>query len=232
MKNKRPITTLFLLTSVDGKISTGDTNQMDFDKDLAIFSGTKKGLHQYYDLEKRTDLYSINSGKVFEKIGFNKRTDEPDKTVVNFVVIDNKPHLNLKGVSYIAKKARRLFFVTSNSRHPVFKAQKKFDNIEILFYKKKVDLKDVLEQLFEQGAKRVTIQTGGELNAAFLRSGLIDNISIVIAPVLIGGKSTPTLVDGESLRTHKQLSSIRALKLVSCDKLNNSYLRLRYKVLN
>ena len=34
--NNRPITTLFLLTSVDGKISTGATDEMDVDRDFPL----------------------------------------------------------------------------------------------------------------------------------------------------------------------------------------------------
>ena len=58
MKN-RPITTLFMLMSVDGKISTGETDELDFDQDLPKISGVKEGLHQYYDIEKTTDLWSL-----------------------------------------------------------------------------------------------------------------------------------------------------------------------------
>ncbi len=43
----RPYTTLFLLQSLDGKISTGATDERDFDKDLPLLPGVKDGLHQY-----------------------------------------------------------------------------------------------------------------------------------------------------------------------------------------
>jgi len=39
---KRPITTLFMLISLDGKISTGDVDQRDFDKDLTTIIGVKE----------------------------------------------------------------------------------------------------------------------------------------------------------------------------------------------
>ena len=65
---ERPYTTLFLLISVDGKISIGNTNVMDTDKDYKLISGVKEGNQQYYDLEQQTDLHSLNSGRVFEKI--------------------------------------------------------------------------------------------------------------------------------------------------------------------
>ena len=78
----------------------------------------------------------------------------------------------------------------------------------------------------------MTIQTGGTLNAILLRAGLIDHLSIVIAPALIGGKDTATLIDGESLHSPKELSKIKALKLIKCDTLENSYLHLQYDVIN
>ena len=51
----------------------------------------------------------------------------------------------------------------------------------------------------EYGCERITIQTGGTLNGLFLREKLFDYVDIVVAPVLIGGKDTSTLIDGKSL---------------------------------
>ena len=53
----KPITTLFMLQSVDGKISTGDIDKRDFDRDLPKIKEVKNGLHQYYDIEKTTDMF-------------------------------------------------------------------------------------------------------------------------------------------------------------------------------
>ena len=69
----RPITTLFMLMSVDGKISTGATDDLDFDKDLPHIPGVKEGLQQYYDIEQTTDLWSLNSGRVQAKMGVNEK---------------------------------------------------------------------------------------------------------------------------------------------------------------
>lgn len=84
----RPITTLFMLMSVDGKISTGATDDLDVDKDFPKIKGVNEGLHQYYEIEQTTDLWSFNSGRVQEKMGVNKKKI-PRKTPVSFVVIDN-----------------------------------------------------------------------------------------------------------------------------------------------
>lgn len=55
----RPITTLFMLMSVDGKISTGATDDLDIDKDFPKIAGVREGLHQYYDVEAKTPLAFI-----------------------------------------------------------------------------------------------------------------------------------------------------------------------------
>ena len=229
----RPITTLFMLISVDGKISTGDTDEMDVDKDFPKIDGVKEGLNQYYEIEKTTDFFSLNSGKVWAKIGFNEKTDVPEKTPVTFVVIDSKPHLNENGIRYVSQKGKKVIVVTINENHSAYKLKEELDNIEIIKYEGKIDFADMFSKLKNDfGAEGVTIQTGGILNAEFLRGGLVDYISLVVAPVMIGGNDTATLMDGESLHSETELFKIKALRLEEIKKLENSYLHLIYKVIN
>lgn len=229
----RPITTLFMLSSVDGKISTGDTDTMDIDKDFPMIKGVTEGLKQYYDLEMMTDLFSLNSGRVFEKIGFNNKKDTPNKLPVTFVVIDNKPHLNKDGITYLSKKSKDSIIVTTNRSHPVFELKNELNNLHIIYFEKEINFIELFSRLkSEYNAERLTIQSGGSLNAEFVRSGLVDYISLVIAPVMIGGKDTPTLMDGESLHSVGELNKIKVLELEGVDKLNDSYIHLKYKVLN
>jgi len=54
---KKPITTLFMLESLDGKISSGNSDNLDADKDWCRINGVKEGLHQYYEIEATTDFY-------------------------------------------------------------------------------------------------------------------------------------------------------------------------------
>ncbi len=232
MKKNKPITTLFMLTSVDGKISTGDSELLDVDKDFPKIKGLKEGLQQYYDIEKTTDLYSLISGRVLAKIGANKPQKNIVKLPVRFIIIDNKPHLNKIGIDNFLKKSKKLFIVTTNKNHPAFLI-KDADNLEIIYYKKEIDFEDLFIKLKQNfGANRLTVQSGGTLNSIFLRKKLINKISIVMAPALIGGKDTSSLIDGKSLSSVKELSDIQSLKLVAIKKLKHSYIHLRYDVVN
>lgn len=222
----RPVTTLFMLMSLDGKISTGATDDMDVDKDFPKIAGVKEGLHQYYEIEQTTDLWSLNSGRVQAKLGVNKKS-MPKKTPVSFVIIDNK-YLNENGIHYFCALSKTFVLITSNEKHPAFEV--KDDNLHIIF-QNKLSLKDALTKLkYEYGCERLTIQSGGTLNSLFLREKLFDYIDIVVAPVLIGGKNTATLIDGESLLSENELSKLGVLKLQECQVLKDSYVRLRYEV--
>lgn len=227
---KRPITTLFMLESLDGKISTGNNDTLDVDKDFCKIDGVKEGLHQYYEIECTTDYYSLNTGRVMAKIGVNNKKEYHNKVEVNFIIIDNKPHLNENGIDYICHWVEKLILVTTNKNHIAYSLKDKYDNLDILFYEK-LDLEMLLEDLYyKYNVDKLTIQSGGNLNGLFVRENLIDYVNIVIAPLLVGGKDVPTLIDGKAIESDKELDQLRALELIECNKLDDSYVQLKYKV--
>ncbi len=221
----RPIITLFMLMSVDGKISTGSTDALDFDKDLPHIAGAAEGLGQYYDIEQTTDLWSLNTGRVQAKMGVNT-AELPAKTPVSFVLTDNH-HLSEQGIRYFCARSQQFVLITDNAEHPAFRVKE--NNLHIIYGE---SLSDALVRLKkEYGCERLTVQSGGTVNGLFLREKLIDYVDIVVAPVLIGGKNTSTLIDGTSLVSADELSKIGVLKLMDCTVLQHSYIRLRYQVI-
>ncbi len=223
----RPITTLFMLMSVDGKISTGSTDEMDVDRDFPKIPGVKEGLHQYYEIEQTTDLWSFNTGRVQAKMGVNEK-EMPAKTPVSFVLLDNH-HLTEHGVRYFSALSKQAVVITSNASHPAFQVDA--DNLHII-YQERPSLGDALKRLKQEyGCDRLTVQSGGTVNGLFLREKLLDYVNIVVAPVLIGGIDTPTLIDGRSLVSDTELSELGVLKLIDCSLLRDSYIQLQYQVI-
>lgn len=225
---KRPITTLFMLMSLDGKISPGASDSLDVDKDFPNIAGLKEGLPQYYEIEQTTDLWSFNTGRVQEKMGANEKPF-PKKTPVSFVLLDNS-HLTEHGVKYFCARSKEFVLITTNKNHPAFNVNE--DNLHII-YQDTLSLEKALIELKETyGCERITIQSGGTLNGMFLREKLFDYVDTVVAPVLIGGKETSTLIDGSSIANENELGKLGVLNLTSCETLENSYIRLRYKVVS
>lgn len=64
----------------------------------------------------------------------------------------------------------------------------------------RVDLAALLQRFAEFGWQRVLLEGGGELNWEFVRAGLLDALHVTIAPVLLGGRDAPTLLEGSGFR--------------------------------
>ncbi|MBR3270393.1 MAG: dihydrofolate reductase family protein [Clostridia bacterium] len=220
---QRPVTTLFLLISADGKISTGEGDTFDFDADLKNVPGVSEGLHQYYEIEQTTDLWSFNTGRVQAKLGVNQKA-LPEQSPVSFVLLDNT-HLSEHGVRWFCARSKEFVLLTTNPHHPAFSVNE--PNLHILL-QPTLSLSDALCELKRRfGCERLTIQSGGTVNALFLKEKLIDYVDLVVAPVLVGGKATPTAVDGAGIETLRDLG---VLQLIDCAVLSDSYVRLRYRV--
>jgi 2,5-diamino-6-(ribosylamino)-4(3H)-pyrimidinone 5'-phosphate reductase len=226
--NDLPVSTLFMLMSADGKISTGQGDQRDFDKDLPAVPGVGEGLHQYYELEQQTDLTSFNTGRVMAKMGWNEEKSEVELSPVSFVIVDSQPHLTSRGITNLSKHVKKLYIVTTNINHPAHANTE--INLEVVYIEGKIDFTDLFKHLKSAGVDNLTVQSGGEMDSQLIREGLISKVSLVVAPLLVGGKDTPSLVDGPSFITGADLRFLKPLALISADVLKDSYLHLQYEV--
>lgn len=221
-----PFATLFLLSSLDGKISTGSIDERDFDLDFPKISGLKEGLQQYYDAESNTDLWSLNSGRVLSKVGVNTWKNI-QKIPVTFVVVDNS-HITHQGIMNLIARTEKTIIVTSNLKHPSFKIR--HPNLKVL-YQRSFNPVELFKKLSEYGCDSITVQTGSTLNSIFLRAKLIDRIHLIIAPVIVGGEGTAGICGGQSFMSVSDLNKLSVLKLNKVKPLNNSYVEVVYSVI-
>ena len=87
------------------------------------------------------------------------------------------------------------------------------------------DLKKTLEKLRSHfGIETLLLEGGGKINGSFLASDLIDEVSVLVAPVADGSVGTPTLFDMSSVR-----GPARPLTLMSVEERRGDIVWLRYK---
>lgn len=96
----------------------------------------------------------------------------------------------------------------------------------------KLDLAAALETLNrELGVKRVLLEGGGVANGAFLRAGLVDEISLVIGPIVDGAKGASSLFDSTEADAGVA-APVRAMRLDSTEVLDGGSVWLRYSLEN
>jgi 2,5-diamino-6-(ribosylamino)-4(3H)-pyrimidinone 5'-phosphate reductase len=91
----------------------------------------------------------------------------------------------------------------------------------------KVDLADILDQLSNAyGAKRIRIESGGTLNGLMTQQGLIDEVAMLVHPVIVGGQRR-TMFRG--LPGARPEHAAR-LKLRLLEQLDGDLIHIRYDV--
>ena len=61
----------------------------------------------------------------------------------------------------------------------------------------RVDLAAAVEKLADAGLDRLMIEGGGEIIFSAFDAGLVDELSVYVGSLLIGGRDAPTLADGD-----------------------------------
>jgi 2,5-diamino-6-(ribosylamino)-4(3H)-pyrimidinone 5'-phosphate reductase len=90
----------------------------------------------------------------------------------------------------------------------------------------RVDLGALLEMLAaDRGVQRVRVDSGGVLNGALLRAGLVDEISLVLAPYAVGGRSAAGLFVADDLA-----GDVVPLEPFAVEQLRDGAVWLRYRV--
>lgn len=91
-----------------------------------------------------------------------------------------------------------------------------------------VDLQAALEALHSRyGVRIVRVDSGGTLNGVLLREGLVDEISLLVDPSLVGGTSPRSFFVAPDLRSSEDLIDLR---LAQCEQLRDGMVWLRYDI--
>jgi riboflavin biosynthesis pyrimidine reductase len=98
--------------------------------------------------------------------------------------------------------------------------------------KHEIDLGLALEILNrELGIKRLLLEGGGGSNGAFLRAGLVDEISVAILPAVDGAKGAPSVFDSSD-KDAGVPAPIESMTLQSSQVLDGGAVWLRYQLRN
>jgi len=186
----KPYVILNAAMTLDGKIATKTGS--------SEISG-KEDLIRVHKLRKEVDAIMVGINTVL--------VDDPRLTVHKIdvdagdnpirIVVDSKARTPL---DFRVLNDEALTIVATSEDAPVDRIKTLKEKVEVVIGGTgRVDLKSLMEKLAKGGIKTIMLEGGSTLNYSMLKEGLVDEVRICIAPIIVGGVNAKTLVDGDGI---------------------------------
>jgi 5-amino-6-(5-phosphoribosylamino)uracil reductase len=223
-QGSRPHTTVILAMSADGKIA-------DRDRQAARFSSAAD-LHHLETLIAQADgvLFGANTLRAYgtcltvrqpELLDGRSHRHQPPQPIQ--IVCSGSGKLDPQG-RFFRQAVPRWLITTASGAKP-WQGAVAFDQILTLPDDSPTDWPTLAQQLRTRGIAKLALLGGGTLVAAWLEAGLVDELYLTVCPLLIGGGTAPTPVDG----TGRLISKALPLTLISAHTIDSEvFLHYRY----
>ncbi len=199
--------------SLDGKLATVDNDSR--------ISG-EKDLIRVHKLRKEVQGIMVGIGTVLKdnprltvhKIQAKKK-DNPVR-----IVVDSNLRIPLDA-RILNDDAKTIIATTLDSNSKKSKKMdelKEYSSVEIIQTGYgKVNLKELMNILYEKGIKKILLEGGGTLNWGMFKENLVDEVITYIAPKIFGGANAPTYVDGEGFKSVDECVKLELKKYYRLD---------------
>lgn len=193
----RPFVLVNVAVSADGKLSTRERRQVkisgpdDFDRVDIIKSGADAIMVGIGTVLADNPSLTIKSAERIQERLSQGRPEHPVRVVVDSLA-RTPPDAKIlhKG------PGQRIIVVSENAPPSRIEGLRPLATI-ITTPGDRVDLAFLLEELGKQGIRRLMVEGGGRLISSLFAAGLVDQLSMFIGNMIIGGENAPTLADGE-----------------------------------
>lgn len=217
-----------MVESIDGRIDCGMVDKISGDEyyttlDSLDCKATVEGrvtMEHYYALP---DKFVAKNKSPFDKKEVFKTTDRKDFHICP----DTHGTLQWEGATM--EDGRPLLIFTSENAPAEYIAYLREKGISfIVTGKDAIDLANAMELLSSEfGVDRLAVLGGGVINGGFLAAGLIDEVSLLLAPGIDGREGWRAMFDG--IKDQTKLPT--KLTLQSVEKLAGDVLWIKYDVI-
>jgi 2,5-diamino-6-(ribosylamino)-4(3H)-pyrimidinone 5'-phosphate reductase len=192
--------------SADGKIALPTRKQLRI--------SSEEDIERMYNLRNECDavLVGVNTilsdnPKLTVKEKYVKRPRQPIRIILD---VNCKTPENALAVD---QSAKTMIIVGK-------KCNKKFgSNVEMIQCQTDengfIVLKKMLEMLCGRGIKKLMVEGGSTVIWSFLKQKLVDDLYVYVGPMIIGGKNTPTLADGDGIKGVGDLLSLEIIDVTT-----------------
>ena len=210
-KERRPFIALKIAQSLDGKIAahTGQSKWITGEKARAF----GRRLRFEYDaiLVGINTVLNDNPSLNYQRTGITQNLLARKHYLK--VILDSEARLPLQAKIW-EETSRVVVAVTEKAPADRLRCLKKKGAQIIIAGKQKVDLKKLMDFLYNQEVGSILVEGGAATNGSFIDAGLVDLIYLFQAPLIIGGEGAKTSIAGKGFASpnsalHLHLKLIR-----------------------
>lgn len=188
-KKQRPFVHLKLALSLDGRISLGPSVS-------AALSGSA-ALERVHSIRHENDAILVGSNTaVVDNPKLTDRSEKPRSRPLVRVVLDSSLRTPADSNLALADVNAPTIIYTSVDDTPKAEALRTAGAEVISVPGGPRNLRAVLQDLYNREIQSVLVEGGSEVAAAFIESGLVDKITLIYSPLIIGG-SAPCAIGGK-----------------------------------
>lgn len=202
----KPYVILNSAMTLDGKIATktGSTE----------ISGSED-LLRVHKLRKELDAIMVGINTVLAdnpRLTIHKIPSEKSDNPLR-IVVDSKARTPLNA-RVLNDEASTLIAVSAKASSGKIQALKEEGvNVEVVLCgEDQVNLPLLMNELAQRGVKSLMLEGGSTLNYSMLHEGLVDEVRVCIAPMIVGGVKAKTLVGGEGVDYMKEAFKLELKK--------------------
>jgi len=202
MRRQRPLVTLKVAASLDGKIATRNG--------LSKWITSPAARRHAHNMRKYYDAIMVGIGTVLK--------DDPGLEAggshrLAKVIADSSLRLSL---SARLLKTRQPVVVATVAHNKAKEKMLAARGVIILHVKRSsggIDLADLLRQLHAMGVRNLLVEGGAVLTGAFLDARLADKIVFYMAPLIIGGRQASGALGGRGVDTPQKAIGLKRMTM-------------------
>lgn len=188
-RNKRPFVHLKLAMSLDGRIS--------LNRSVSTALSGQEARARVQRLRHEYDAILVGGNTAFvDDPNLTDRSGLPRRRALVRVILDNR--LRLRSDSKLVMTARDTPTIIFTEKHAAsVTGPLRVSKVEVVELEGgSRDLENVLKVLAEREIQSVLVEGGTEVAGAFVDSRLVDKITLIAAPMIIGGHEAPAAIGG------------------------------------
>jgi 2,5-diamino-6-(ribosylamino)-4(3H)-pyrimidinone 5'-phosphate reductase len=194
--------------TLDGKISSYTGNSC---------ISSKKDLVRVHKLRSKVDaiVVGINTVLIDNPMLTVRFIRNNNRSCPTRIIIDSYGRIPLDSkILKTAATIKTIIVVTKQASKDTIEKIKKLGAHVIIVGSKLINLKKLFNMLYRMGYRKILIEGGGELNWSCLHDGIVNELIITIAPIVVGGRNAITLVEGKGYSTISQGIKLKLTKII------------------